>query len=687
MHAELSRIADLFERGRLDEAADEASRLRVQQPQACEPARLHGVALLALGRIDDAIAALSDARRIDPRSIETLCNLGSAWLAADDAKAACEALDAAIAIAPGHPAALNGLGNARHALGDPEGAHAAYAAAVRAAPSYLGAWINLAGVEFALGRLAEAERLARSVATQTGHPEARLLLGRSLAALGRRDEARSVFAEAERAVPGDARFPYQLGVLADEDKDHAGAAAAHARAHALAPDMGEALAQLVFVKRQLCDGRDLETLSTRLRRAVAAEVTGVSPFGFLAEPADGSEQLRCARTAAAAIRVTRSAFTHTPRETDGPVRLGFVSNGFSNHPTGLLTVALFEHLRALGADVQLFATAAGDGRVIERRLRAAATGWHVLHGLSPRTMAERIHAAAVDVLFDLRGWGGGHVAEVFAQRPAPVQVNWLAYPGTSGAPWIDYVVADRTVLPPEARDTFSEAVAYLPRCFQPSDPTRAIAEPPPREACGLPAEATVFTCFNNSYKLDPRSVERMLRVLLLVPGSVLWLLQGPAGSEANLREAARARGVDPGRLVFMPKLAHDDYLARFRHADLFLDTATYNAHTTASDALWAGCPVLTTPGATFASRVAASLLHHLGLPELVVADDEAYVMLAAHLGRDRDARIALRDRLAGRRAASGLFDMRAFAHDLLALATTMAQRHREDLAPAPIDAH
>ena len=232
---------------------------------------------------------------------------------------------------------------------------------------------------------------------------------------------------------------------------------------------------------------------------------------------------------------------------------------------------------------------------------------------------------------------------------------------------------------------FSEQVAWLPRCFQPSDPTRVVGEPPSREACGLPENGTVYVCFNNSYKLNARSVGRMLAVLRAVENSVLWLLSGPGTADASLRAIAKQHGVDPARLVFMPKLPHDHYLARYRHADLFLDTTPYNAHTTASDAIWAGCPVLTVAGDTFAARVAASLNHHLGMPDLNVTDDAAFLEFAVHIGRDRAARDALHARIAERRAHSGLFDMQAFADDFAALLRAIYARHHAGLASASID--
>jgi predicted O-linked N-acetylglucosamine transferase (SPINDLY family) len=265
-----------------------------------------------------------------------------------------------------------------------------------------------------------------------------------------------------------------------------------------------------------------------------------------------------------------------------------------------------------------------------------------------------------------------------------VQVNWLAYPGTLGAPWTDYVIADAVVLPRELWPHFSECVAWLPRCFQPSDTTRQVPAPASRSHYGLPDEAVVYACFNNSYKLNAASFTRLLAVLREVPAGVLWLLDGPDRANQRLRDVAQREGIAPARLVFGASLPHDQHLARYAHADLFLDTTPYGAHTTASDAIWAGCPVLTCPGDVFAARVAASLNHHLGVPGLNAADDAAFVAAAARLGRDAGERAQLRSRIAGARVSSGLFDMKAYARDFAAVLQRMADRQRAGLPPAPL---
>ena len=689
--ARLDRIAELIAGGRPDLAAAEAAALRAHEPRDAEAARLHGIALFQLGRGAEAIATLESARVLAPHSVDVLCNLASVRLAGGDAATALEALEAALLLAPAHPAVLNGLGNARRAIGDIVGARDAYAAATQAQPGHVGAWCNLAAAELALGDHAAGEGAAReALALAPGHPEALFVLGHALAAERRHGEAEAAYAAGERSTPRDARFPYQRGLMLEEQKQFARAADAHARALALDPDLDAALGQLAFLRRQLCDWRGLDALSTRLRARAAAGAPGLAPFGFLAEPASPAEQLRCARTHATAIdgRVAalraRNAWQHAAGDPDAPLRVGFVANGFAHHPTALLVVAFIEALRDEAVGIHLFSTAPADGSTLQRRLQAAAHAWHDVHEASASGLADAIRTERLDVLLDLDGYCAGAMPEALALRPAPLQVNWLAYPGTLGAPWIDYVVADRIVLPESLHAQFSEHVAWLPRCFQPSDTTRVVGIPPSREQCGLPPGGVVYACLNNSWKLDPATFERMLAVLRAVPDAVLWLLSAADGADDRLRAEAARRGVDAQRLVFAPKLDHAAYLARYRHADLFLDTAPYGAHTTASDAIWAGCPVLTVAGPTFASRVAASLNHHLGMPQLNAPDDAAFVANAVRLGRDADARRALRDAVAAARGASGLFDMRAYARDFATLLARMVARRRAGLGPAAL---
>ncbi len=545
--------------------------------------------------------------------------------------------------------------------------------AVRRQPADFIAWVMLADAELEAGDRSAGEQAARrALQLRPGHPEALARLGRAAWMAGAHADAARLLGEAAAVAPRHPGIALWLGHALEDSGDAEGAADAYRRAHALMPGEPYIAAQRLAWQRRLCDWQDVEALSRQVRHAVAQGQGAVEPFAFLSEDASAAEQLACARLRAAQIAQAIRPLPPSRVRTQGPLRVGWLSNGFGAHPTGLLTVALLEQLQADPAlQMHLFALNRDDGSPIRRRL-SAASRLHEVAGLRHADVADAIRRQGIDVLVDLRGWGGGGTPEVLALRPAPLQVNWLAYPGTSGAAWMDAVLADAFVLPPALEPHFSERVLRLPRAFQPSDSTRALEPAPTRAACGLPETGLVFCCFNNSYKLNPRSMARAFAVLRGVAGSVLWLLSGPGRADDRLRQAARAAGVDPARLVFMAKLPHAHYLARYALADLFLDTHPYNAHTTASDALWAGCPVLTCPGDTFAARVAGSLNHHLGLEHMNVADDAGFVARAVALGTDPAALAQLRAELARARLQSGVFDMAGFAVDYAAVLQQLA---------------
>lgn len=546
--------------------------------------------------------------------------------------------------------------------------------AITRQPGDFVAWVMLADLELEAGDIAAGEQAARrALQLRPNHPEALARLGRVAWMAGAHADAATLLGQASALAPEHPGIALWLGHALEDANDAEGASAAYRRAHALMPDEPYIAAQRLAWQRRLCDWQDVDALADQVRGALVSGQGVVEPFAFLSEDASAAEQLACARARAAAVAGSVRPLPPTTLRERGPLRVGLLSNGFGAHPTGLLTVALLEQMNHDPAlQLHLFALNANDGSRIRQRLQAA-TRLHDVVGLRHADTAARIRAQGIDLLLDLRGWGGGGTPEVLAMRPAPLQLNWLAYPGTSGASWLDAVIADDFTLPPALETHYSERVLRLPRAFQPSDNTRVLEPAPDRAACGLPAQGTVFCCFNNSYKLNPRSMGRAFAVLRAVPGSVLWLLSGPGQADARLRAAAKAAGLDPARLVFMAKLPHPQYLARYQLADLFLDTNPYNAHTTASDALWAGCPVLTCPGATFAARVAGSLNHQLGLEHMNVADDEAFVATASALGNDPAALAALRAELAQARERSGLFDMAAFARDLSALLQQLAR--------------
>lgn len=596
-------------------------------------------------------------------------------------------LHAAIASSSASTVELNEFGGDLFLAGIYELAQVCYALAARDVQA-IGAQANLGRCEIQLGRPVDAEARARAILAS--HPDLLpgwQLLGESLTRQGRHAEAVQVLQRAVSMVPHHAALHGQLGHACEWAKDPEAACSVYERALVLNPRDGRSLSALIFNKRQLCDWRGLDALSDQLKVCVEERRGDISPIDFLSEGATAALEFVCASTKSARLQVAATEGAPTQNtfapSAEGKLRVGFLSCGFGPHPTAILTSALFEQLHSSAIEVHLFSTSRDAEGARRRRLEAAAHRFHQVPDLSPEVLANEVRTAGIEILIDLDGYSRASRPEVFACRAAPVQVSWLGYPGTTGAKFMDYVIADRFVLPESLRPHFSEAVAYLPRCYQPNDPTRAVGTPPLREACGLPAgPSVVYACFNASFKLNPRSFARMVRVVAAVPGSVLWLMEGPGHATERLREAARTMGVDPDRLVFMKKLPHASYLERYRHVDLFLDTEHYNAHTTASDALWAGCPVLTRPGDTFATRVAGSLNHHLGMDDMNVRSDDDFVALAIRYGHDASYRAAIRQKLAYQKRQSGLFDMAGYANDFIMLLMRMSAHHRSGGSPS-----
>ncbi|HEY9029384.1 MAG TPA: hypothetical protein VIP05_34175, partial [Burkholderiaceae bacterium] len=350
------------------------------------------------------------------------------------------------------------------------------------------------------------------------------------------------------------------------------------------------------------------------------------------------------------------------------IRVGYLGGEFRNQATSILAAELFELHDKSRVEIVMFDNGWDDGSTLRQRMNAAFDEVVSISALTDDAAARAIAERRIDVLVNLNGWFGLGRTGVFARRPAPLQVNFLGFPGTLGAGYLDVIVADADVIPPGEETAYVEHVLRLPHSYQPNDRRRAIAAAPTRASLGLPEGATVFACFNNTYKITPATFATWMRILAAVDGSVLWLLQDNDAASANLRAAAASRGIAANRLHFAPRIRLDEHLARHACADLFLDTLPYNAHTTASDALWAGLPVLSCRGTTFPGRVGASLLHALGLAdELLVDDVAAFEARAIALAREPARLTRLRERLAHARATAPLWDTPAYARALEAL--------------------
>ncbi|MFI4959787.1 MAG: tetratricopeptide repeat protein, partial [Lysobacterales bacterium] len=470
-------------------------------PDSTELLRLYAIALHQLDHREDALRRLRQAEQLSPDNLQVQCNLASLEIADGHADEAIERMRAALRRAPGNPMILLILGNALMAAARYAQARESYAMATHGAPSHPGLRLNLAAVELEIGH-AEQSAIHANEALQIapGMGAAHAMLGHAHHLLGQHAQAAQAFLRAEQLEPTESGHPYHAALMLDDLGRLEDARQAYARALQLNGNNGAALSQLVFTLRRLCHWDELNLLSVRLRAAVAGGMHGITPFSFLAEDASAEEQRHCAETFAATIEAQMAplrrqlAFTHPMPAADTPIRVGFVSNGFGEHATGLLIVGMLEALISSNIESHLYATAPNDGGAIRRRLEAVCTV-HEIAGINLAAQAQHIHDDNIEVLIDLSAYCEGTNAKLFALRPAPLQVNWLGYPGTSGAPWMDCLLADAVVQPDHLRATTSEKLVRLPRCFQPSDTSRTIAPAPAREDCGLPAHGTVFACF------------------------------------------------------------------------------------------------------------------------------------------------------------------------------------------------
>jgi protein O-GlcNAc transferase len=617
----------------------------------------------------------------DPEDAEALYLLGSALLFAGRHAEARAPLEAAAQRIARRGAGFR-LGHCLLALGDFVAAEAALARECEAHPGFADAR-NVLGVAL-INQSRSEEALAAFRAAldiDPEHVEANNNAANVLAALGRREEAVGYLERALARNPALADGHLNLGLLLQSLGRHEEAIASYRRALALVPDMPYALGSLVWCELLTYRWPQAASDIAALRAQVRASRVATAPFTLVAASDAPAEQRQCAERHARELLASPAARPAAPRRRER-VTLAYLSGDFHEHATAKLAARLFELHDRQRFEVIGVSYGPDDGSPTRRRLRQAFDRFIDVRALDDDAAARRLRELEADIAIDLKGHTPDARPGILAGRPAPLQVAYLGYPGTMGAPFIDYVIADRIVIPPGEERFFTEQVVWLPHSYQVNDATRAIAErAPSRGAAGLPEGAFVFCSFNNSYKITPDFFGVWMRLLAAVPGSVLWLLDDNPAARRNLLQAARALGADPARLVFAGRVAHAEHLARHRLADLFLDNLPCNAHTTASDALWAGLPVLTCHGSTFAGRVAASLLHAVGLPELVAPSLERYEALALELARDRALLGTYRERLARQRLTYPLFDSGLFRRHIEAAYATMWQRALAGEAP------
>ena len=527
---------------------------------------------------------------------------------------------------------------------------------------------NLAVVLRSLERLDEAEvQLRKAIVAHPSFIQGYISLGAILEQMNRLEDALSCWElgltqatgsdEASRA--SRIKLYNNVGRLKEVILDLAGAELAMRESISLDPSQGPVLHHWIHLRQKQCNWPVLDEVLPRAELARFA-----SPLSILSLTDDPAEQLACSQRLAREriIAFPRMVAPHH-RYGHDRLRIGYLSADLCMHAVSLLTVELFERHNRDQVEVHAFCWSREDGTPFRERVRNAFDHFHTIGQLDDQEAAELIRSKEIDVLVDLHGLSARTRPNIIARGPAPVQITWLGYPGTSAIPYNDYVVADDFVLPPELEPFFTEKPLRLPTVFQVCDTTRSFGNDHPRSFYGLPDDAFVFCAFNNNYKIAPEMFEAWIRILHRTPDSLLWLLEDNRWSRQNLIKHAEGAGVDPARLHFAGRIDPRDYLTRFRAADLFLDTNPYNAGTTANDALWAGLPLLTYSGRTYVSRMAGSLLRAAGLPELITYNFEQYEAKAHHFAMHRGQLQEIRDRLTRNRESGELFNTVGFVNE------------------------
>jgi predicted O-linked N-acetylglucosamine transferase (SPINDLY family) len=642
VHYNLGNV--LRELGRHDEAVASYRRCLAIDPGNAAALNNCGAVLFALGRFEEAVAAYDRAIVLEPRKIEAHNNRGNALLALERNADAFASYKAALAIDPLHANAHFGCGRALMNLARKDEALSSFGRAMASEPSHVEARTSRADIFFELRRYEEAlnecdRALAINPASATVHRKR----GDILFMLGRGEES----------------------------------AAAYDKAFSIQPDPDGIEGARFLAKLYICDWSDFETERNRLESRVLRGRRSADPFPFLTAGTTPEAQSICARSYIAKTHPPKpDPLWNGERYRNAKIRVGYMSGEFRDQATAFLVADLLECHDRTAFELHAVSTGHDDNGTMRRRIRLAADAFSDLFGRSDREIAEHIRRAEIDILVDLNGFFGAARPGVLGCRPCPIQVNYLGWPGTLGASYMDYIFADRWVIPERDQRHYTEKVVYLPDSYQANDRKKVIAQPPSRQACGLPERSFVFCSFNNAYKITPQLFDVWMRLLRDTEGCVLWLLELDKAAKRNLLNEAGVRGIPADRIVFAPFVKLAEHLARGSHADLCLDTLPVNGHTTTSDSLWMGVPVLTCCGSIFAGRVAASLLSALGLPELITQSLEDYEALALKLGSDRELLAKLRARLASNRETEPLFDTPRLARNIESAYRQMMERQR-----------
>jgi len=678
----------LAETGQADEALTLLDRAADIQPKNADLFANRGRVLNLIKRDEEALANYDKALAIDSRHTAALQNRAGTLLALGRYEEALRTFDDILQLHPRDPTVLHNRGIALGGLGRHEDALVNWNAILTTSPNDPDALCKRGITLTALTRYEEAfADFEKALAIRPEFAEAWCACGNTFSVINKFDQALESYdkAIAERSDLADAWRG--RGNVMHTLKRYDEALAAYDKACSFDSTLRNLEGNRLDAKLNLCDWSKWYDETAKIVRDLDAGNPVIMPFHLLAIPATSATQRRCAELYSAFEFPQVPALLPTGRKPGERIRLGYLSSDFREHPVAQVSARVFELHDRNRFELHAISIGPDDGSMLRRRTESSFESFTDLENRPGREIAQIIRELGVDILINLNGFTTGQRTEVFRFRPAPISVDWLGFAGTLGMDCIDYIVADHVVIPTDQQQHYMEKIVYLPQTFFPYDNTLTPPEHAPgRIEAGLPESCFVFCCFNLSYKINPPAFDIWMRLLNSVAGSVLWLSNTNETAKANLRREAQARGVAPERLIFAPRVPTlAEHLSRQRLADLFLDTLPFNAHTTAADALWAGVPVLTCRGDTFAGRVAASLLASAGVTDTVTESLEDYENLALKLAADPALLAEIRGKVANSRTSGRLFEMERFTRHLEAAYVRMWDRHQRGEAPALIE--
>jgi predicted O-linked N-acetylglucosamine transferase (SPINDLY family) len=640
-----------------------------------------GVMALERDELDEARQWFERALGYAPQHVAAMINLGAVLQRQSRLDEAAACLRKALTLEPANAAARNNLARTLALQGRLAEARECYLETLRLNPHFTAAHEGMASVCLALGRTNEA--IGHLQATLEAEPDNHAIVSALAGALfevGKLEEAEGAARRASTLDPSSASAYATLANISVVRGDLARAIAALESGYAQTGDTG-LLGMLTYQLRQGCDWTKWQAAWARMAPEIERDSALGSPFWLLCEPTTALQQLgytrRWAQSRFGTISSSSSDARGVPRE-HRRLRVGYLSSDLQEHAAAYLIAEVLELHDRERFEVFAYSHGPDDQGTMRPRLRAACEHFLDIAWEPDDVAAERIRQDELDILVDLKGYTAGDRLTIMARRPCEMQVTWLGYPGTTGASFIDCLIADAFIIPPGREAAYSERIVRMPHCYQPNDRKRVVGETLPRSEYGIREGAFVFCCFNQAYKITPDVFGVWMELMRSVPDSLLWLIESNRLAKHNLLEAARARGVAADRLVFAPRLPYARHLARYRVADLALDTFPYTSHTILSDALWCGCPTVGLCGETFASRVSGSLLTAAGLPDMVTHALPDYQRLAYRLATDAALLLETRARVARARDNSPLFDSTGFARDLECLYASLVEATQRD---------